>query len=392
MPITDSVDAFVAHGLVERAPTGEGPLSDLIFALKDLFDLEGVKTGFGSPEWLATHDAPTRTAPAAQRLLDAGARLVGKTHTDEMAWSLNGENAHYGAPVNVAAPGRIPGGSSSGSVAATAAGLVDFAVGSDTGGSVRLPASYCGVYGLRPTHGRISLEGAAPLAPSYDTVGWFARDPELLRRVGRVLLDPANEAPAPTRLLVADDLFAKADAPVRAALQPSLDRLVGLFGGAEHVIVQTEIGMAWREIFRLIQSGEAWAAHADWVRVAKPAFGPGVKERFEAASRLSGAELDAARAARERARARMEELVGAGIVLALPTSPGVAPLRKTPEPTLNEFRGRALELLCCAGHAGMPQISLPLAKVDGLPVGLSIIAARGCDEALLDLAVRMGRP
>jgi amidase len=165
--------------------TPGGPLAGLTFGVKDIYDIAGHKSGFGSPDWLRTHDAAARTAPVVQRLLDAGADMVGKTHTDEITWSLNGENAHYGTPVNVNAPGRIPGGSSSGSAAAVAGGLCDFALGSDTGGSVRAPASFCGIYGIRPTHGRVSLEGACPLAPSFDTCGWFARSAEVLERVGR---------------------------------------------------------------------------------------------------------------------------------------------------------------------------------------------------------------
>ena len=167
----------------------------------------------------------TRLARPRRRcraLLDAGARIVGKTHTDEMTYSLNGENAHYGTPVNVNAPGRIPGGSSSGSAAAVAAGLVDFALGSDTGGSVRAPASFCGIYGLRPTHGRISLEGACALAASFDTVGWFARDPALLERVGRVLLRDDAPASPPGACCWRRTRSHSSSAAVADALQPAV--------------------------------------------------------------------------------------------------------------------------------------------------------------------------
>ena len=192
----DTVGAFCRHTHADAAGAASGPLAGLTFGAKDIYDVAGHKTGFGSPDWLRTHGPAERTAPAVQRLLDAGAHLVGKTHTDEMTYSLNGENPHYGTPVNVNAPGRIPGGSSSGSAAAVAAGLVDFALGSDTGGSVRAPASFCGIFGMRPTHGRIPLDGACPLAATFDTAGWFARDATLLERVGRVLLADSAIAPA----------------------------------------------------------------------------------------------------------------------------------------------------------------------------------------------------
>jgi amidase len=389
--IDDAVRAFVPHGLVERAGAPDGPLAGLSFGLKDLFDLEGVRTGAGNPDWLASHEAASVTAPIAQRLLDAGARLVGKTHTDEIAWSLNGENAHYGTPENVAAPGRIPGGSSSGSAAATAGGLVDFAIGSDTGGSIRLPASYCGLYGLRPTHGRVPIDGAVALAPSYDVVGWFAREAELFRTIGRVMLPDYREQGAPRKLLIAEDLFAKLEPGVGGVLAPALARISAMFGEVKKVMVAGERASAWRDVFRIIQSSEAWATHGEWVNRVQPRFGPGVKERFEAAPKLTPEEIGAAQGARAEIRSRMEELVPDDAVLVLPTTPGIAPLRGTPEPELNLFRAKALEMLSPAGHAGMPQISLPLGAFEGCPVGISLLAARGRDEALLDLAVAIGR-
>ena len=159
---------------VRVAGSLRGALHGLTFVAKDLYDVAGHRTGAGSPAWLEAHDAATRTAPAISALLAAGADLVAKSHTDELAWSLLGQNAHYGTPTNPRSVDRVPGGSSSGSVVATAAGLVDFALGSDTGGSVRVPASNCGVYGIRTTHGAISLAGAVPSCPVLRH-GWVVR-------------------------------------------------------------------------------------------------------------------------------------------------------------------------------------------------------------------------
>lgn len=386
MAVVDDIGAFVPHGLVERAPTGEGPLSGLTFALKDLFDLAGVPSGAGNPDWLSSHEVPEKDAPIVGTLLAAGARLVGKTITDEMAWSLNGENFHYGTPANVAAPGRIPGGSSSGSAAAVAAGLVDFAIGTDTGGSVRLPASYCGIIGLRPTHGRVAPEGAFALAPSYDVAGWFARDMDVFGRVGRVLLGETEPPAAPARLLIADDMFARAHAATREALEPAIERLAELFGEVEHVEVSGDRSAAWREVFRVVQASEAWKLHGAWVERVRPRFGPGVKERVEGASKVTAVEVAEAVAARAEIRAAMDALLPPGTILALPTVPGAAPRVGAPESELNLFRAAAIEMLCPAGHAGLPQISLPLGDVNGFPVGLSLMAARGADEALIALA------
>jgi amidase len=387
MPIDDVLNAFCEHGRVERQTRLDGALSGLTFAVKDFFDVSGVPTGAGSPEWLATHAAPTVSAPVVDRLLAAGARLVGKTHTDEMAWSLNGENAHYGTPINPSAPGRIPGGSSSGSAAATAGSLVDFAIGSDTGGSVRLPASYCGIFGMRPTHGRIPISGAVPLAPSYDTVGWFARDPKIMAMVGKVLFGAARPTHSPKHLLIARDLFAAAGSDVRGALQPSIDRLVAAVGSSDEIDVAGPDLGAWRNAFRLIQSSEAWTAHGEWIERVKPDFGPGIRERFAAAATLDASEVAEAAALRKKIRARMMALVPVGTVLVLPTAPGISPLLNTSGDALDAFRSRALELLCPAGHAGMPQISMPVGKLSGCPVGLSIAGASHSDEDLLHFAV-----
>ena len=385
----DKLGAFCRHTDVEVRGAASGPLAGLTCAVKDIYDIAGAKTGFGNPDWLRTHEPAKRTAPAAQMLLDAGAHLVGKTHTEEMAWSLTGENAHYGTPVNVSAPGRIPGGSSSGSAAAVAAGLVDFAIGSDTGGSVRLPASYCGILGMRPTHGRIPLEGVCPLAPSFDTCGWFARDAAVFERVGRILLRDNAPAQKPGRLLVARDAFAFAEPAAAAALDPALRKLAALLGRAEDVAVGDEPLEKWMDYFRFPQGTEAWAAHREWVTRVQPQFGPAIKGRFAWAQAIAPQDAARARARREEITLRMEDMLRDNAVLVLPSAPGIAPLRNSPLKEQDELRGRALPMLCIAGLARLPQVSLPLAKLEGCPLGLSVIAARGNDTMLLDIARRV---
>jgi len=382
----DKLGAFCRHTHIEARGAASGPLAGLTFAAKDLYDVAGQKTGFGNPDWLRTHEPAVRTAPAVQMLLDAGARLVGKTHTEEMAWSLTGENAHYGTPVNVNAPGRVPGGSSSGSAAAVAAGLVDFALGSDTGGSVRLPASYCGILGLRPTHGRIPLEGACPLAPSFDTCGWFARDAGVFERVGRVLLRDAAPARAPGRLLVAQDAFAFAEDVALAALKPALERVAALIGAPENVTVGDESLTRWMDYFRFPQGAEAWAAHGAWIARVKPQFGPAIKGRFEWASTVDPKDVARAGTRREEITRRMDDTLRDNAVLALPSAPDIALPRNSPPAVVDKLRARALPMLCIAGLARLPQVSLPLATVNGCPLGLSLIAARGNDTLLLALA------
>ena len=385
----DRIGAFCRHTHVEMEGASHGPLLGLTFAVKDIYDVAGHRTGFGSPDWLRTHGPATRTAPVVQRLLDAGAHLVGQTNTDELTWSLTGENAHYGAPVNVNAPGRITGGSSSGSASAVAAGMVDFAVGSDTGGSVRLPASFCGILGMRPTHERIPLDGVCPLAPSFDTCGWFARDAGFFERVGRTLLCDDTPAPRPARLLIAQDALDVAGEIVAHALRSALDKVAALVGTPEPVTVGDEPLTRWMDYFRFLQGAEAWACHGDWITREKPALGAGVKERFAWGPTVGPENITRASTRREEIARRMAEMLQGRAVLALPSAPGIALLRNSPPKVLDDLRARALPILCIAGLARLPQVSLPLAKLDGCPLGLSLIAARGNDTLLLELAGRL---
>lgn len=382
----DELGAFCRHTHVTLRGAGAGPLAGLTFAAKDIYDVAGHKTGFGSPDWLRTHPEAKRTAPILQQLLDAGADMVGKTHTDELTFSLNGENAHYGTPVNVNARGRIPGGSSSGSAAAVAGALVDFALGSDTGGSVRAPASFCGIYGLRPTHGRVSLEGACPLAQSLDTAGWFTRDAATMERVASVLLAEEPDDTVPARLLLAQDAFEMAGHSATSALQRGLDRVCGLLGKPEKVTVSNEGLSQWLDVFRAIQGAEIWAQHGAWVQEAKPNLGPGIRQRVQWASTIGAEDVTQARTKREAIVRRMAELLDTDAVLVVPTVPDIAPLRGADPHATEDFRARALTLLCIAGLAGLPQISLPYGKLNGCPIGLSLIGPRDGDMMLLAIA------
>ena len=228
--IDDPFNAFCKDSDAFLQGAANGPLSGLTFAAKDIFDVAGHVTGGGNPDWKATHEAAKATAWVVRALVDAGATMVGKTITDELTRGILGENAHYGTPTNPRAPGRVPGGSSSGSAAAVAGELVDFALGSDTGGSVRVPASFCGLYGLRPTHGRIPLDGILLQAPSYDTIGWFARDPDTFARVGAVLLQAEITDTRPRRVVIAEDAFEVADKAVTDALRPVAELVAALSG------------------------------------------------------------------------------------------------------------------------------------------------------------------
>lgn len=386
-PDRESLNAFCRHVDIRIPGKPGGPLAGLTFAAKDIFDVEGHTCCCGNPDWLASQAPATRTAPAITRLLDAGATLVGKTITDELAYSLNGQNFHYGTPRNGGAPDRIPGGSSSGSVSAVANGAADFALGSDTGGSVRIPAALNGICGIRPTHGATDLTGVMPLAASFDTVGWFARDAALLARVGDVLLpeDSAKDALGRT-ILIPTDAWALADPEVRAVVQAALDRLnlprrqdidlAGPTGGLD----------AWRITFRIIQMREIWAQHGAWIESRKPRFGPEIAERFALAKETAAKPEQGEAELRKEIRAYVDELLAAGAVMVIPTAADIAPLKTQSSAESLRFRDRTLSLTSISNLTGVPQVQIPVGHVQGAPVGLSFIAARGSDRALLKYA------
>ena len=389
-PADDPLGAFCRENHAALPGSGSGPLTGLTFAAKDVFDIAGIRTGFGNPTWLSTHPPAETTAPAVQRLLDAGANMVGKTLMDELTYSLNGQNAHYGTPVNTAAPGRIPGGSSSGSASAVAGGLVDFALGTDCGGSVRLPASYCGILGIRPSHGRVSLKGVAPFTWSFDVAGWFSSDAEVFARVGEVLLDDEAELPPPIRMLFASDAFDLVDTEVADALGSSVELAYRTIDARQDVTVSPDGLFGWFETFRIIQAWEIWSNHRDWIETSHPEFGPGIRDRVKWASQVTESEMEIARARRAVIVERIRGLFSEGDVLCLPTSPRVAPLIDTPQGELEDrIRAQAMSLLCIAGLAGLPQVTLPLATLDGLPLGFSLVGPWGYDRQLLALARRM---
>lgn len=387
----DPFRCFIPYPPAKVNHASSGPLSGLTLAVKDLFDIKGYPTGAGSPTVLAQSGVKTRTAPVVKALLDAGARFVGKTHTDELAFSLNGKNAHFGSPVNPAAPERITGGSSSGSMAAVAGRLADIALGSDTGGSVRAPASYGGLFGIRPSHGRLSLKRAWPLAESFDTAGFFARDGETFARVADVLFGKDRiTLPERPRLLLADDLFAQAVPEAERILRNAVQRVVPLLGQPESIrAVRDMDALYWA--FRWLQGREAWTADGPMIERYAPPLGPGVAERFAFGRSVSDAEVARGDTVRRTFRARLAKLLGQDGVLLLPTVPDIAPLVSAGESELDDFRNRALRLLCLAGLSGFPQISIPVAHRDDAPLGLSVIGPKGSDKSLVAFAVRIER-
>jgi amidase len=389
-PHKDTAKAFMPYPATAVAHASQGPLSGLTFGVKDLYDVAGYPTSGGQPFLLALSGIKQRHAKVVQQLLDNGAAFAGKTITDELAFSMNGQNAHFGNPINGAAPERITGGSSSGSASAVSNGLCDFALGTDTGGSVRAPANHCGLIGLRPTHGRISLEGTLDLSPSLDTCGWFTRDMPTFERVADVLLgkDVAPLSPA-VRLLKLDELWGLLTQDAAQALEPVCEALQKHLGSPQSV--QGFLGdldaMYWN--FRYIQGREAWLTDGPMIEKYHPPLGPGVKERFAWSKAVTDAQFEQALAFRKTLRQSVADLLDSDGVILMPTMPDCAPLIAQDESGLEDYRNRAIRLLCLAGLCGFPQISLPLAKSQGAPLGLSLLGPAGSDRSLVALAARL---
>jgi amidase len=391
LPLEDRVGALVPHTLeAPLAGAASGPLAGKSFMVKDLFAIQGRKVGNGNPDWYAAAEPAKETAPVIEKLLQAGATLTGITVCDEFFYSVLGTNIHYGTPHNVKAPRHVTGGSSCGSAAAVAAYMCDFALGSDTGGSIRVPAAFCGLYGLRPTHGRIDIEGATPMAPSYDTVGVLAHEAALFGDVCRLLLN-GDAVPAPIRrVLIAQDIVGRSEASIDEVFWVDLERIGVALPEAEHMDIAGDDIDAWRDAFRVIQGFEIQSTLMPFALSHADGLAPAIRERFEIASRVTEAEAKAARGVRVGVAERLGELLAPGTILALPTTPTLPPERDIPDGASTvEFRAKTLAATCLAGHAGLPQVSLPAGIAAGCPVGLSFIGWKGGDEALLDLAVML---
>lgn len=375
------ISPFICRIDPDQVEVGQGALTGLRLAIKDNLDVAGLVSGSGHPLWAATHAAATRHAPIVARLLDAGAIPVGKTHMDELAYSLMGENAHYGTPLNPAAPGRVPGGSSSGSASAVAQGLADIALGTDTGGSVRMPASFCGLWGWRPSFGLLPAEGMQPLAADYDVPGLFARSGETLLRAAEVLA-PASPAFAP-RYLAPSDLWNLVPANVSTVLAHCLPK------ADQAALLSPEAIARLQPIFRIVQGEQVSHTFAAWIKEHDPQFGPGVRERFEGAMALEPAEIEEAKDERAALKRHVIRTLGDEGILLVPTAPGPAPLLGTGGAEMDRYRTAAITLLSIAGHCGLPQISVPVAELEGAPLGLSLIGPHGSDLTLIRRAMQL---
>jgi amidase len=353
---------------------GDGPT----VGIKDSIDIAGYPTQAGSAA-LAGAAPATMHAAVVQALLDGGCRIVGKTNMHELAYGVTGINHWTGTPRNPRYPDRVPGGSSSGSAVAVAAGSVDFAVGTDTGGSIRLPAACCGIYGLKPTYGRLSRAGVHPTKSTLDCVGPFARDLPMIERAMTLMDRTFQPMPPPSTVRVG-----VVDVTAEAAIKASVRKALTAAEVSITPIFLPTFAAAFTAGLTII-AAENWAAFGHLVD--SRALGADVRARLLAARGITPDAVAAAELCRTNFRAEVDALLERVDALALPTLP-VFPL------TL-EAAGDALaslrltELVRPFNLSGHPALSIPLDSETGLPAGLQLVGRRGADAALCALAHRV---
>jgi amidase len=372
-----------------------GPLKGLLVAVKDLYAVAGQRIGAGNRAWLSESDPEQRSAQAVEFLIGAGASIMGIAATDEFAYSLAGTNAHYGTPPNPRAPGRISGGSSSGSASAVALGQVHLGLGSDTGGSIRVPASYQGLFGIRTTHGAIPVDGMLPLAPSFDTVGWLTRDAATLRTVGSVLLPGGRRKvrSSLTNVITFPGLTAVADPDMEAGVNGFVRRWAQQpeLPDVREMDFDPGVLPIWLAAFQTVQGFEAWQANGAWISTHWDCLGADVAQRFRSASRITPHEYDTAREAVTRFRGDIRKFIG-DRVLVMPAASSVAPTTDASAAGSDEIqrtRTATMQLTCIAGIGGLPAISIPMVTPDLLPRGVCLVGPQGSDRDLLDLVVQL---
>lgn len=390
--IQDTVGAWMPHGRFSLPATDKGVLSGMTFAVKDLFHIAGVPTSAGNPTWLATHDVPTETSPLVEQLRAAGASVAGKVITDELAYSLNGDNIHYGTPVNVNAPGRVTGGSSSGSAAAVAAKLVDFALATDTGGSTRVPASYCGIWGLRTTHDLLSKEQVVPLHTSFDTMNWFAHDAKTFLTVGEVLL-PASKF-KPKRVLKPTAVWKLASDDFQAALNDVLLKATSIIDTEAEEISFTQSDQTleqWRLAYVSHGAYEAWKLHGEWISKNNPTFSAPITGRWDAARKVTEDEGRQAMQQTAMIKQQIRSIFGDDAIAILPSAAGLAPKLNATGADVDAMRTRTMHITCIGGISGVCQVSIPYKNAEGIPVGVCLMGPAGSDLALIKLAIQISK-
>ena len=359
-----------------------GPLSDLTFVVKDMCEIKGFKSSCGNPDFYEKCEVASDFAPFLKNILNKGATLKGITICDEFFYSLIGENGHYGTPANLNAPGCVPGGSSSGSAAALTTDLYDFSIGSDTGGSVRVPASFCGLLGIRPTHNRINTKGVYPMAPTFDTIGWFAKDIKTFKKIGFTVLNQKDKTKNSFKdFVIAEDILELANSDIINLFNNYINNS---FPEIKKIRLSKHNKDVIADNFRILQGGEIVENVIPWILKNKPKISPEINNRIEMAIKITKDEINQAVKFRENLKKEIELTLPEGLIALFPTTPFSSPKCGQSDEQLSSYRKKLMEFTSIAGMTSRPQISIPKFKDNTGPIGISLLGWRYSDEILLE--------
>ena len=359
-----------------------GPLSDLTFVVKDMCEIKGFKSSCGNPDFYEKCLPADDFAPFLKDILNKGATLKGITICDEFFYSLIGENGHYGTPANLNAPGCVPGGSSSGSAAALTTNLYDFSIGSDTGGSVRVPASFCGLLGIRPTHNRINTKGVYPMAPTFDTIGWFAKDIKTFKKIGFTVLNHKDKTKNSFKdFVIAEDILELANPNIIHLFNNYINNS---FPEIKKIRLSKQTKDVIADNFRILQGGEIVENVIPWILKNKPKISPEINNRIEMAIKITKDEINQAVKFRENLKKEIELTLPEGLIALFPTTPFSSPKCGQSDKQLSSYRKKLMEFTSIAGMTSRPQISIPKFKDNTGPIGISLLGWRYSDEVLLE--------
>ena len=390
-PTAEALHCFVPH-TPTRAPTSVGALTSVKVAVKDLFDVAGHTSSFGHRQWRATHQPAVTDSEVVARLRAAGASIVGLAKMDQLAYSLIGNVGEGEPPTNTFDPQCFCGGSSSGSASAVAGGVADLGVGTDTAGSIRVPAAACGLFSIRPTYGRISTEGAVPLARSLDVVGLLARAPTLLEAALTATSPGATKPVGLRRVLVPAELASRNEPETWMVLNVVAKLAAQEFEcRVEEVEASLLVSAAVGDLFGRIQGREIWSEHAEWIMANMTYLASDVQTRLrrcEVLSHDASDVVEADRDAREAYCQRLRALLDEGALMLLPVVPRRGPDRGWTEEQLLGYRLECFRLAAPSSLAGIPQVVVP-ARGRARTVPLGFLGPSGSDEALLDLSRRL---
>ncbi len=374
-----------------------GPLSGITFVVKDNIAISGHVSSFGSSRWRETHGKSTQNASVISKISDNGGDIVGLAKLDQLTFSLVGNISEGEPPINPLYPDRFTGGSSSGTVSAVAGGIAQVGIGTDTGGSIRVPAAACGLYALRPSHGMIDCSGILPLAESFDTVGIVSMNIELIKKTFNVIRSDQKLFDVKVkRVILPADILKTASEEVGKVVNEAAIRIAKALGAslAENNF-ERFLNVQFADLFTRMQGREIWGSHSAWIVQNEQFLFPDVRMRLRRAEqfyKMPGEEIEADRQVRNKYTEDLSKYLGNDAIVVLPIMYGLPPKRNASDDELLEFRKMALRFTSPAGLSGFPEAVMPVKSArTGLTYGAGILGPKGSDLSLLDTLIAVSK-